>query len=214
MGFMQTLKELKWDLTSHRFQYWQAFYGMMPSYLGHRLRQRLYRKYFKRVGEGCKFHEGVFIRNPRLFSIGDRCHLGVGCRIQAGGGLTFGDNVVLGPGVSIWTQNHVFADPDTPIREQPQESKAVSIGDDVWIGANAFVMPGADIPKGCVISAGAVVGGKRYKEFSILAGNPARVIGFRKQPPKPAEKPADEPAAAAGSKESSSPSGAGDKSKS
>jgi len=47
------------------------------------------------------------------------------------------------------------------------------------------------MPKGCVISAGSIVGAKRYKEFSILAGNPARVIGFRGKDGKPGRNSAE-----------------------
>jgi acetyltransferase-like isoleucine patch superfamily enzyme len=55
----------------------------------------------------------------------------------------------------------------------------VVIGRDVWIGANAFVMPGVQLGDGCVVAAGAVVGAKKYPPYKILAGNPARVIGTR-----------------------------------
>jgi len=179
MASIDGLKRIYWDLTGNRYLHFQAFYALVPSYVGQRLRMRFYRKWLKSIGEGGKFHDQVYIRNPNKFSMGSGCHIGYGVRIQAGGGLTFGDNVLLGPGVSIWTSNHRFEDPDTPITDQGQEFKPVVIEDDVWLGANSFIMPGTHLGKGSVVSAGAVVGGKRYKDFSILAGNPARVIGFR-----------------------------------
>ncbi len=191
MKLIYQLKRIWWDLTGQsRYQHFQAFYSLIPSYIGQQLRLRFYRKWLKAMGPEAKFHDKVYIRNPGKFSMGNRCHIGYGVRIQAGGGLTFGDCVLLGPGVSIWTSNHTFADPDIPITDQGQEFKPVTIEDDVWLGANSFIMPGTHLGRGCVVSAGAVVGGKRYKDYSILAGNPARVIGFRggrrETPAKPA----------------------------
>ena len=184
------LKKLWWDIRGRRFLYFQGLYAPVPAYLGQMLRRRLYRKWLKALGQTSHFHEGVYIRNPHRLSIGEHCHIGYQVRIQAGGGVTLGDGVILAPGVSIWSSNHVFADPDIPVYQQGQEFKEVIIEDDCWIGSNAFIMPGAHLGRSCVVSAGAVVGAKRYKDFSILAGNPARVIGFRNQRPEapPAEK--------------------------
>jgi len=179
VGFIRTLKEIKWDLSGRRFLYKQALLTWIPSYIGLRLRYRFYKKYLKSLGEETDFHENVNIRNPHKLSIGSRCAMGLDMKIQAGGGMIVGNNVLFGPGVCVWTSNHVFTDPDKLVREQGLEYKEVIVGDDVWIGANAFIMPGAHLPRGCIVSAGAVVGGKKYKEYSILAGNPARVIGFR-----------------------------------
>jgi serine acetyltransferase len=53
---------------------------------------------------------------------------------------------------------------------------AVSIGDDVWIGANCSVLKGARIGDGCIVATGSVVTRGEYPANSILAGNPARVI--------------------------------------
>jgi acetyltransferase-like isoleucine patch superfamily enzyme len=183
MGAWQELKELWWDIRGRRFLYWQAFYAPAPAQLGRILRRRLYRKWLKSLGRTTHFHEGVYIRNPHKLAIGENCHIGFQVRIQAGGGVTLGDGVILGPGVSIWSSNHVFANPDIPVFQQGQEFKEVIIEDDCWIGSNAFIMPGVYLGKGSIVSAGAIVGAKRYKEYSILAGNPARVIGFRNQRP-------------------------------
>jgi acetyltransferase-like isoleucine patch superfamily enzyme len=115
--------------------------------------------------------------------VGQRTGISVNVQIQAAGHVRLGDDVIVGPGVRIWSANHVYKNPDVPINQQGAEYKEVVIEDDTWIGAGAFIMPGTHMGRGCVISAGAVVGGKAYKDFSILAGNPARVIGFRKPQP-------------------------------
>jgi len=179
MGFVQTSKEIWWDIKGHRFFYWQGLYSLIPSLIGRKLRYRLYRKSFKSLGEGTHFHEGVYVRNPQKLSVGKHCHIGYQVRIQAGGGVSLADNVIVAPGVSIWSSNHIFADHEIPIKDQGHEFKEVIIGEDCWLGSNAFIMPGTEMGRGCIVSAGAVVGGKKYKDYSILAGNPARVIGFR-----------------------------------
>ena len=111
--------------------------------------------------------------------IGNNVELGAETFYQALGGLVIGNNTIIGPGAKIWTINHKFDDPNTPIMKQGCQYKKVVIGNNVWIGANAFIMPGAHIGDGCIISAGSVVGGKKIAPYSILAGNPARIIGKR-----------------------------------
>jgi acetyltransferase-like isoleucine patch superfamily enzyme len=195
-GFWNFLRHAKWDFQNKKFHYKQAFYSWIPGDVGFILRYRLYKKYLKAVGEETIFYEGVYIRNPQNLSLGHHCAIGVDNAFQAAGHLIIGDYVIFGPGVKIWTSNHIYADPNVPILEQGSEFKEVSIGDDTWIAANAFIMPGAKIGKGCVISAGAVVGAKLYKDYSILAGNPARVIGFRNQ-----QTPTAPPSSASGKEE-------------
>jgi acetyltransferase-like isoleucine patch superfamily enzyme len=85
----------------------------------------------------------------------------------------------MAPGVKIWSVNHNYQDKDKLIEEQGQTEHEVIIGNDVFIASNAFIIPGVHLPDGAVVSAGAIVGKKFYKPFSILAGNPARVIGYR-----------------------------------
>jgi acetyltransferase-like isoleucine patch superfamily enzyme len=111
--------------------------------------------------------------------VGENVHFGVDSYIQAGGRIRVGDFTEMGPGVKIWSQNHLFDDPEQVLEGAGYEYKPVSIGRNVWIGANAFIMPGVDIEDGCVISAGAVVGVKKWPSNSIIAGNPARKIGER-----------------------------------
>ena len=98
---------------------------------------------------------------------------------------------ILGPGVKIWSANHRFEDTSRSIAEQGYEYKKVTIGNHVWIGANAFIMPGAAIGDYVVISAGAVVGAKTYPPYKIVAGNPARVIGTRESNAESDQSPAE-----------------------
>ncbi len=182
MSFFGSLKEIYWaDFASKdaRFQYINAFLASVPGLLGSKLRARIIPKYFRHAGCNTFIARRVGFCGAKYLSVGDNVGFAEDDLIQAQGGLTIGDNTIFGPSVKIWTVNHKFDAIDVPIIEQGFEKKPVMIGKNVWIGANAFVMPGVEIPDGCIVSAGAVVGIKQYKPFSIIAGNPARVIGTR-----------------------------------
>lgn len=159
-----------------------VFYSLVrnaPSEYGFQLRARIMRRHFGAVGKELRIHEGARFRNPHKTRLGDRVVIGVDNFLQAAGGIVIGDDVVLAPGVKIWSANHVFADPHRPVREQGYQYREVKIGGNVWIGSDAFIMPGTELGEGCIVSAGSVVGAKKYPPHTILAGNPARVIGSR-----------------------------------
>ena len=110
-------------------------------------------------------------------SIGDNSGLGVDCDIN--GTVIIGSNVLMGPEVVVYTRNHAYMDREKLILEQGHaEEKPVVIGDDVWIGRRAMIMPGVHIGKGAVIAAGAIVT-KDVPEYAVVGGNPAKVIKYR-----------------------------------
>jgi len=86
---------------------------------------------------------------------------------------------MTGPSVKIWSVNHNYQKGNILIQDQGQTKDEVVIDDGVWIAANTFISPGVHLPEGAIVSSGSVVGKKPYKPYSIIAGNPARVIGFR-----------------------------------
>ncbi len=180
---LHILKLFLWSLRDPvgRMAILYAMVRNMPGNYGFAARARVLHRHFATVGERVRIHEGARFRNVHKISLGEYVTFGVDNFIQAAGGLTIGDYSLLGPGVKVWTTNHVFADPDTIIREQGAEYRAVTIGRDVWVGSNAFIMPGTELGDGCIVSAGSVVGAKCYPAYSILMGNPARVIGNRKK---------------------------------
>lgn len=182
--FFTKLKAVYWEWSSPngRFEYVQSMFRQTPALLGLFLRRKIYRKHFKQCGRNLTVYPGVRIYNAQHMSVGDDVYLGLDNAFQAGGGLIIKDRTAFGPGCKVWTVNHKFDDLDTPIMEQGHEYKQVVIGPDVWLAANVFVMPGVELPEGCVVVAGSVVGVKKYPPYSIIAGNPARVIGSRKKP--------------------------------
>jgi len=134
---------------------------------------------FLRQGKGLVIHRETIILGPGALAVGDNVTIGFDCMIQAHGGVECGNDVIIGPGVKIWSVNHRSSRSDVSIWEQGYEHKKVVIGDGVWLGANVFVMPGAKIGAHAIVAAGSVVGGKEVEPYSILAGNPARKVGMR-----------------------------------
>ncbi|CZF80042.1 Putative acetyltransferase [Grimontia celer] len=108
--------------------------------------------------------------------VGKNSMLGENSRIY--GGVSLGENVLMGPDVKIYTRNHVIADRAIPILEQGDNFKPVTIGDDVWIGANVIILPGVSIGSGSVIGAGSVVT-KSVPEYKVVCGNPAIIKSSR-----------------------------------
>lgn len=176
------LKRAYWDLKDPigRFNYANAIWSRLPGAAGQEMRGRMIPRYFAFAGTNIIIHEGVRYRGVHRLEVGDDCHLGNGCFLQASGGITLGKRVIIGPDVRIWSINHVIADTTRPIVDQGFYFEGVSIGDDCWLGVGVIVLPGVHLPDGCVVSAGSVVGKKTYPSWSILAGFPARVIGMRR----------------------------------
>ena len=105
--------------------------------------------------------------------IGD--HTRIGLHNTVIGPVTIGSHVNLAQGITVTALNHNFEDPDKRIDEQGISTSAVTIEDDVWIGANAVVLPGVTIGNHSVVAAGAVVT-KDVPAHSLVAGVPAKVI--------------------------------------
>ncbi|MDE6818808.1 MAG: sugar O-acetyltransferase [Muribaculaceae bacterium] len=103
--------------------------------------------------------------------IGKRVFINSGCKFQDQGGITIGDDVLVGHNCVIATLNHVM-DPD---RRADMVPAPVKIGDKVWIGANVTILQGVTIGEGAVIAAGAVVT-KDVPPRTVVGGLPAKVI--------------------------------------
>lgn len=91
------------------------------------------------------------------------------------GPVSIGENVMIAQHVLIAGMNHGYQDVSAPSRFQPCNVSAVAIEDDVWIGANAIITAGVRIGKHAVVGAGSVVTA-HVPPFSVVTGNPARVI--------------------------------------
>ena len=105
--------------------------------------------------------------------IGD--HTRVGLHNTVIGPVRIGSHVNLAQGITVTALNHNFADKDLRIDEQGVSTVPVTIGDDIWIGANAVILPGVTIGNHSVVAAGAVVT-KDVPPHSLVAGVPAKII--------------------------------------
>ncbi|MFT4022426.1 MAG: acyltransferase [Flavihumibacter sp.] len=105
--------------------------------------------------------------------IGSNTLVGVGTVLI--GPVTLGNNIIIAQHVVISGLNHVYADPRLPIREQPVTTAPIVIEDDCWIGANAVITAGVTIGRHSVVAGGAVVT-KSIPAFSVVGGNPAKLL--------------------------------------
>ncbi|KAF9691714.1 hypothetical protein EKO04_010223 [Ascochyta lentis] len=89
--------------------------------------------------------------------------------------ITIGDRTLVGPNVSFYSATHPL---DPLIRQGtrgPELGKEIHVGQDCWIGGNAIILPGVAIGRGSVVGAGSVVT-KDVPDFTVVAGNPARIV--------------------------------------
>jgi acetyltransferase-like isoleucine patch superfamily enzyme len=106
--------------------------------------------------------------------LGERTVINFGCLLDGRKfAITTGSDVSIGPEATILTLGH---DPRSP--EFADKGGDVVIGDRVWIGYRAIILPGITIGEGAVVGAGSVVT-RDVPPFAIVAGNPARIIGER-----------------------------------
>ncbi len=104
-------------------------------------------------------------------TLGKRVFINSGCCFQDQGGIEIGDDVLIGQQVVIATLNHDLH----PARRGNMLPAPVKIGNKVWIGAHATILPGVTIGDGAVVGAGAVVT-KDVPENAVVAGVPAKII--------------------------------------
>jgi len=91
--------------------------------------------------------------DPKII-IGNNFYMNAGCHIL--GNITIGNDVLVGPKTVIWGRDHCVSK-DKLIRKQPHNKQPITIGDDVWIGANVTVLKGVNIGEGAVIGAGSII---------------------------------------------------------
>lgn len=175
MSITQRLSGLLRDET---YAWGQFLVGWVPGRFGYYLRGFLVWRLTGSDGI-MSIGEWADIRTPQKLKCGRRVFMGRGVQLICGGGITIGDQVMLAPGVRIISNGHRFDRTDIPMRAQGLYEKPVVIGNDVWIGADAIVLPGVTIGDGVVVAAGSMVT-KDLPSYVLAAGMPARVIRSRK----------------------------------
>lgn len=149
-----------------------AFNQLRPSDTAEK--ERYMREVFAACGQGC-YIELPFRANwgGRHVRFGNRVYANFNLTLVDDGGIFVGDDVLLGPNVTIATANHPL---DPGLRSRGlQYNRDVHIGNCVWIGAGAVVLPGTHIGGSTVIGAGSVVT-RDIPAGVLAAGNPCRVL--------------------------------------
>ena len=159
-------------------QWLGGLFRSIPSFLGFGLRFVLYRCLFARLDGFCFIYPGAYLTHTYGIRAGRNLHVNGGAFFDGRGGLTIGENVLVGPNAVLLSSQHHWSDPSLPIVLQGHRLAPTTIGDDVWIGANVVVTPGVTIATGTVIGAGSVVTADTAP-YTIVAGVPARHIGDR-----------------------------------
>lgn len=114
-------------------------------------------------------HLGEHITIGKNVGIGEFAYLG------GAGGLTIGNDCIIGQYFSCHPENHHFTNPNTLIRYQGVSRLGIRIGNNCWIGAKVTILDGVDIGDNCVIAAGAVVT-KSMPPNTVIGGVPAKII--------------------------------------
>ena len=103
--------------------------------------------------------------------IGSHVFINMGCKFQDQGGIFIGDGALIGHNVVLATLNHAMSPKD----RGSMIPAPIHIGNHVWIGSNATILPGVTIGDGAIVAAGAVVT-KDVPENTIVGGVPAKII--------------------------------------
>ena len=136
-------------------------------------REHLFRQTFGKRGPAHYVEPTVFFGFGYNVEAGDRFFANNNCVFVDPGKIRFGDDVLVGPGCTFVTVNHAL-EPERRLAGIMQ-CKGITVGNNVWFGAEVTVCPGVTIGDDCVIGAGSVVV-KDIPSGSIAVGNPCRVV--------------------------------------
>ena len=113
------------------------------------------------IGRHVRIRSGAKIvaRPNATISISDGVSMNYNCIMNAYEGITIGEGTIIGPNVCIYDQDHAIGDA-IDLHDNIYKTKKVSIGKNVWIGANCLILRGSVIADNCVIAAGSIVKGE------------------------------------------------------
>jgi maltose O-acetyltransferase len=165
-------------ITNRLYNYVLDFELMILRWVSH-IPSHIFRKVFyglagMKIGKGSVVHMWTNFFDPSGIEIGEDTIVGDHAFLDGRAPLTIGNHTDIASSVMIYNSEHDLEKEDFSAR-----TEAVEIGDYVFIGPRAIILPGVKIGKGAVIAAGAVVT-KDVQDFDIVGGVPAKVIGERK----------------------------------
>lgn len=122
---------------------------------------------------------GVIRELGEGIEIGNNVGISQSCFIQVRGQVKIGSHVIMGPGVSIFSENHNTGNTEEYIINQGASRQGVTIEDGVWLGAKCTILDGVTVGQHSIVAAGSVVT-KDIPPYSIVGGVPAKLIKNRK----------------------------------
>jgi virginiamycin A acetyltransferase len=157
-----------------KYVYVTELISLIPFRMGELIRYYFYKKTLAECGDNVVISFGSIISYPDA-TVGNHVWIGT---YNIFGHIDIGDFAQISQGSHFLSGAHQYAidDVSKPIKCQPGHPKRIKIGPDIWVGANSTVM--ANIGYGCVIGSGSVIT-KDIPDYSVAAGNPARVIRSR-----------------------------------
>lgn len=135
------------------------------------LREIMSRLTGKKVDDTFRLFPPFYTDFGKNITIGKDVFINSGCHFQDQGGIEIGDGALIGHSVVLATINHAI----TPSEKRKNYYAPIKIGNNVWIGSNATILPGVTIGEWAVVAAGSVVT-KDVAPYTIVGGIPARVI--------------------------------------
>ena len=150
----------------------------IPTFVGMCIRNIVYRLLGMKIVGFCWIQPRVTIVNLRRLSVGRNFGWNSGTYINAVGHIYMGDDVLIGSNVTISSGKHDIEGRQKSVFSRPAQPMQMTIGNDVWIGAGASIMPGLNVADGTVIGANAVVT-KDTQPYAVMVGLPARLSRFR-----------------------------------
>lgn len=147
--------------------------SLITYFPSHSVRKFSYRLFGMKIGPNSTLHVGCRFFNPAGIVIGEGTIVGDRCFLDGRAKLTIGDHVDIASEVMIYNSEHNINSEDFHATLAP-----VEIGDYVFIGPRAIILPGVKVGTGAIIAAGAVVTND-VPNFAIVGGAPAKVIGQR-----------------------------------
>lgn len=164
------------------YNYWLDFELMLLRWVGHiplhSIRNLFYKVAGVKIGQGSTIHMWASFFQPTNIEIGEDSIIGDHVFLDGRAKLKIGNHVDIASSVMIYNSEHNinesnFADMDKVVEDE------VSVGNYVFIGPRAIILPGVKIGDGAIVAAGAVVT-KNVEDYKIVGGVPAKEIGERK----------------------------------
>jgi acetyltransferase-like isoleucine patch superfamily enzyme len=135
-------------------------------------------KVIAKAGANCRLGPGIRISHPERLQVGDGVIIGPGTVINSSAGVTIGSHTGISYDCAIWTGNHRYYDGSKLPFDETSLNDGVSIGECVWMGTRAMIVPGVRVGEGAVIAMGAVVTSD-VPPLAIVGGCPARILKMR-----------------------------------